>query len=413
MSCVADSTMGDALSRLRASLEAERLRAERAEGKVEGFREAFALLAGRFAAPAAEPLPETAPSPAPTSAPVLRLAQAPSERDGARDAQRDGVTLGVTGSVTGPTPEQRRKAQNRERARAYRLRQASVTASVTGPTPEQHRKAQNRERARAYRLRQASVTASVTQEEEEEVITTPPPSSSRVTASVTDEKPVRGTLALVATAARESREAKPPPKLPPEVQALREAWDSLCGTKSFIPWPARTSARLLEDAQAALARRPLEEWRRVFALVPRSPVCRGELSSGRRASLLWLLAGKTRDNYEPAEKLLAGDWSVDPEDAGAPPAVEAPPPAAGSDTPAGQAWSEVLAALRAEGKHYALQWLEQLRARSVDEGHLVLEARDSFARGWMAEHYGELLARCVGVLGLAGVRYVLPGEVGP
>ena len=367
------------VAQLRAELEAERLRAERAEAKLEGFREAIALVvaARPLLAPPAEAPVAVAPTEPTPSTP--RLASVTPSRSS------------VTASVTPAAGEERKKAQSRVRSRVYRMRLASVTPSVT------------------------SVTASVMKEEEKKEVTTPPPPPSRVTESVT---PSRGALALVSTAAREARErpTPTPQAMPPEVRELRKAWNELCASQGFDPWPRRTTARLVADAQAALTRRPLAEWREVFSRVPRSPLCRGELRFKQRTSVLWLLTGRLADGYEPAEKLLAGAWQLDPEPQDAPaegPAQPAPERPPADDTPAGRAWGEVLASLRADRRDYALQWLEKLRAREVRDGVLVLEAQDRFQRQWAAEHYGELLTRCVELQGLTGVCFSVAGEGEP
>jgi len=377
MNCAAHPTKD--LAQLRAELEAERLRAERAEAKLEGFREAIALVvaARPLLAPPAEAPVSVAPTEPTPSTPQL-ASVTPSRSS-------------VTASVTAAAGEERKRAQSRVRSRVYRMRLASVTPSVT------------------------SVTASVMKEEEKKEVTTPPPPPSRVTESVT---PSRGALALVSTAAREARErpTPTPQAMPPEVRELRKAWNELCASKGFDPWPRRTTARLVADAQAALTRRPLAEWREVFSRVPRSPLCRGELRFKQRTSVLWLLTGRLGDGYEPAEKLLAGAWQLDPEPRDAPaegPAQPAPERPLAEDTPAGRAWGEVLASLRADRRDYALQWLEKLRAREVRDGVLVLEAQDRFQRQWAAEHYGELLTRCVELQGLTGVHFSVAGEVAP
>jgi hypothetical protein len=353
--------MPQELAALRAELEQARLAQARAEARLEGFREAVALFT------AARPV----------EAPAHTLS---------RVTGRDSVTP----SVTAESQEERTRALARERKRVERARKRSVTAQ------------------------RDSVTASVTQEEEKKNIHTLPPSP-----PVT---PTRGKLAIVTVAARDAQRdrARPPAPLPPEVQALRAAWNELAAPHGFRAWE-RTSAKLLQDALVALERRPLEEWRRVFALVPRSPLCRGELRRRQRVDLEWLLSGSTPDGYEPAEKLLGGRWSIDPEPGGqAPPAPVAAPEGAAAlaelpeDTPAASAWRRMLEALRADGKDYALRWLVKLRAREVCEGELVLEAGDRFFADWVGDHYGELLGRMGAVEGLRGVRFTSPaGEGGP
>src|SRR6218665_2172922 len=345
MNCAAHPTKD--LAQLRAELEAERLRAERAEAKLEGFREAIALVvaARPLLAPPAEAPVSVAPTEPTPSTPQL-ASVTPSRSS-------------VTASVTAAAGEERKRAQSRVRSRVYRMRLASVTPSVT------------------------SVTASVMKEEEKKEVTTPPPPPSRVTESVT---PSRGALALVSTAAREARErpTPTPQAMPPEVRELRKAWNELCASKGFDPWPRRTTARLVADAQAALTRRPLAGGR-------------GEGGGG-------------------GERLPGGPWQWDPEPRDAPaegPAQPAPERPLAEDTPAGRAWGEVLASLRADRRDYALQWLEKLRAREVRDGVLVLEAQDRFQRQWAAEHYGELLTRCVELQGLTGVHFSVAGEVAP
>ncbi|WNG35841.1 hypothetical protein F0U61_20805 [Archangium violaceum] len=250
-----------------------------------------------------------------------------------------------------------------------------------------------------------------------------------VTASVTNslepssspsQRPIRGTLALVTVAARDaqrdgSREHRTPATLPAAVRELCSAWNELAAPHGFPAWGERTSGRLLQDALAALERRPLEEWRRVFALVPRSPVCCGELSSRQRASLVWMLTGRTRDGYEPAEKLLSGTWSIDPEPTATPAANTAGAELAGLpvDTPAASAWKQMLEAMQEDGKKYALSWLARLRGRAVQEGELVLEAPDTYAATWVAQHYGELVRRMAAIQGYTGVRFIAAGEASP
>ncbi|HZI06725.1 MAG TPA: DnaA N-terminal domain-containing protein [Archangium sp.] len=290
----------------------------------------------------------------------------------------------------------------------------SVTPSVTAGSEEERSRALARERKRVERARKRSVTPSVTQEEEKKNIHTLPPSP-----SVT---PSRGKLAIVTVAARDSQRDRPRAltAIPPEVQALRASWNELAAPHGFPAWE-RTSAKLLQDALAALERRPLEEWRRFFALVPRSPLCRGELRRRQRADLVWLLSGRTPDGYEPAEKLLSGGWSIDPEPgAQAAPGPDSSPEGAPAletlpeDTPAASAWKRMLQALHADGKDYALTWLRGLCAREVCEGELVLEAPDRFFADWVGEHYGELLGRMGALEGLRGVRFTGPaGEGSP
>lgn len=378
MTCA--SSIPEELAALRAELEMERLARARAEAKLEGFREAVALFAAAR--------PEAA------SAQPCHACHAPMSRAVTRDS--------VTASVTPDDRAERNRALARERKQAERLRKRSVTA------------------------RRDSVTASVTQEEERKerrsntlLPPSPPPPAAAGGA-------VRGTLALVTVDARDGqrdrrREHRTPDTLPPEVQALRGAWNELVSPHGFLAWGERTSAKLLRDAQDALARRPLPEWRKVFSLVPRSPLCRGELRRSRRIDLLWLLSGRTHDGHEPADKLLTGTWSLDPESPSEPPPANeahAPPVAAEvaalpQDTPAARSWREQLEALLAEGgREYALSVLVRLRARDVAEGELVLDAPDLFFANWVEHHFLELLRRQAAIQGFSGVRVTAPAEEG-
>lgn len=311
-----------------------------------------------------------------------------------------------------------------------------------------------RARKRSVTAQRDSVTASVTLEEEkkERISSSPPPLPPP---SASEQK---GALTVVTVAARDSvrdrprdtpQEHRTPATLPAEVQALRAAWNELVAPHGFPAWGERTSARLLDDAQAALEHRSLEEWRKAFALIPRAPVCRGELGSRQRASLVWMLVGRTREGYEPAECLLTGRWSLDPEpgkevpsDAGSPTrsgraesmaerlradvaaAVEREQEErrasesrlemlASDDSPPGRAWSAVLEAVRHSGKTYALQWLTRMRAAGIeDEGLLLLECPDRFFQDWVDDHYRALVELHLSSQGISGFRYVLPERAG-
>ncbi|WNG57374.1 hypothetical protein F0U59_23360 [Archangium gephyra] len=358
------ASMPQEVLELRTQLEQERLARARAEAKLDGFREAATLfLAGR----------QVEAPPAPCHAP-------------SRPPQRD--------SVTPTTREERNRALARARKQDERVRKRSVTGQRDGVTPSVTRRKEEKNRSI-------------------ETLLPPPPSGAEA----------RGTLVLVTANARDSQRERPrehrtTATLPPEVQALRNAWNELAAPHGFAPWGERTSAKLLQDALTALERRPLEEWRKAFSLVPRSNVCRGELSSGQRATIVKLLVGTTRDGYTWAEKLLGGEWTIDPEPrVDQPRPAEATPTAEGTappgDTPAVSAWRQMLEALRADGsKSYALTWLLQLRARAVDEGTLVLEAADRFHVDWMRDHYGGLLGRMAEIQGLAGVRFIGPDGEG-
>lgn len=354
----------DEVEALRAELAQEREARVRAEahsaGLVEGYRRAMAqvldALAGRVA---------LAPSPV-----TLDL----------RDGQRDSVTGSVTVTLEeGGRGEEKKAQHQRELAR---VRQ------------------QNR------RTRQRSVTASVTASPEASLPPPPPPSA--------QER--RGALVAVTVAARDGqrdtlREHRTPVTLPPTVQALRESWNGLVAPHGFPAWGERTSRQLLADALAALKRRPLEEWKRVFALVPRSPVCRGELRSRQRASYVYVLTGRTREGYEVAEQLLSGAWSVDPEppppeEPGAVMCQEGAPPSSEA-AEAVRAWVQVLAALRAQGKEYCAQQLQRARPVAMEEGHLVVALPDRFALSWVEDNFAELLRQQAARLGHAGVRLAL------
>lgn len=368
---------------LQAQLAAERLARQLAEARLEGFCRALTLLS-----PARGP--EAPPVVAATAGEVL----AQQSREGYR-AAGTAPWASVTGSVT--------------------AQRHSVTGSVTQEEKKRIKREKTAERTRIYRIRLASVT---------------PPSPPSVTASHTSAphpsppspaQVTKGALRVVSAAARESRQAPTrvyatPDTLPGPVRELREAWNALVAPHGFSPWPERTPARLVEDAQAALERRPLEEWRRVFGLVPRSPVCRGELASGQRAGIVWLLVGRTRGGYEPAEALLSGTWSVDPEprEEGAQEGARALPqassrfPALPDGAPARKAWEAILAGFHRDGRKYALQWLARLAPVGTSEGRLQLGCEDTYCRDWVGEHYAELLQGAARAEGLTGVELVLP-----
>ncbi|RKG91152.1 hypothetical protein D7V97_41945 [Corallococcus sp. CA053C] len=208
------------------------------------------------------------------------------------------------------------------------------------------------------------------------------------------------TLALRDTLAGGLREHRKPDTLPAPVQALRSAWDELVAPHGFTAWGERTSRQLLADALAALERRPLDEWRRVFALVPCSPVCRGELLSRQRASLVYMLRGRTNAGYEPAELLLSGAWSVDP----LPPAPEAAPVI--EETPVARAWRQVGETLATDGKAGLVEQLTRnVRPVALEDGHLVVECVDFAAEAWLhVDGVLELVRQVLRMLGHAGVR---------
>ncbi|RKH05094.1 hypothetical protein [Corallococcus carmarthensis] len=192
------------------------------------------------------------------------------------------------------------------------------------------------------------------------------------------------------------------------MQALRAAWNEFAAPHGFTPWGERTSRQLLADALEALQRRPLEEWREVFSLVPRSPVCRGELSSRQRASLVYVLKGTTHGGYEVAEQLLSRTWSVDPLPSA--PADAPPSPGTLPETPHARAWRQVLDMMDADGRAHVVG---QLRLRvtpvALEDGHLVLACADAYAPTWLAEDgVLELVRQVLRALGNEGVRLVAP-----
>ncbi len=54
-------------------------------------------------------------------------------------------------------------------------------------------------------------------------------------------------------------------------------------------------------------------------------------------------------------------------------------------------WEKTLEAIRAEGRTYALSWLEQLHPLELRDDALVLGVRDRFFRDWVDDHYRSLL----------------------
>ncbi|WP_141330927.1 hypothetical protein [Myxococcus sp. AB025B] len=211
----------------------------------------------------------------------------------------------------------------------------------------------------------------------------------------------------------ELREHRKPESLPPDVRALREAWNTQVAPHGFFPWGERTSVQMLEDALSALARHPLAVWREVFARVPRSPVCRGELDSRMRATVVWVL-GRTRAGAEVAEQLLSGAWSLDPVPEAPAPEVEPGVAVCLEDVPEGteaaRAWGRVLGALKARRMVETLKQLQSARPEAVEDGCLVVEVKDRFARDWAEEHYRPVLQALLVEQGLAGLRFVVPGE---
>lgn len=286
-----------------------------------------------------------------------------------------------------------------------------VTGSVTQEEKEKKRREQGRVRQQAFRLRRASVTGA--ESNAAGSVTSPPPPSPNPSEG-------RGVLRVVTQAARYGeRYGQPihrsPDTLPPPVRALREAWNELAASRGFAEWGV-TSARLLEEAAAALERRPLEEWRKVFSLVPRSPVCRGELGSRQRASYVWILSGRTREGYEPAECLLSGAWSLDPE------LEEQPEPGTLVDCDhlvpglAGDSalamWNELLAQYRGEGKTQALANLERCAPQGFESGVLTVWCEDSHASQWLSQIYAQTIVERLALGGVESVRFVAPEPAG-
>ncbi|RKG93731.1 chromosomal replication initiator protein DnaA, partial [Corallococcus sp. CA053C] len=68
-------------------------------------------------------------------------------------------------------------------------------------------------------------------------------------------------------------------------------------------------------------------------------------------------------------------------------ATQAPP----SLPSAGVVWTRTLEAIRHEGLHYALTWLERMRPLEVRENALVLGVPDRFFRDWVDDHYRAML----------------------
>ncbi|MBZ4395147.1 hypothetical protein [Myxococcus sp. AS-1-15] len=372
------------VAELRAQLLAERearLRAESyAAGVDQGWRQAIALLAPWAGARPAQP-PAAESISAPVVAPVTQPASPVTlmQRDSPRDTPSSSVTASVTQLVEGgggegkaeefPKPATLRKRLQRERDAQRDSQRDSVTAD-NSPLP-------------------------------------PPPSAGKR----------RGARRGVTQAQRdmglELREHRKPESLPPDVRALREAWNTLVAPHGFYGWGERTSVQMLDDALSALARHPLAVWRDVFARVPRSPVCRGELDSRMRANVVWVL-GRTRAGAEVAEQLLSGAWSLDPLPEAPVPEEEPGVSVCLEDVPEGteavRAWGRVLDVLKARRMVEALKQLQSARPVTVEDGHLVVEVRDRFARGWAEEHYRAVLQALLAAQGLVGLRFVVPGE---
>ncbi|WP_426747216.1 hypothetical protein VZQ01_06685 [Myxococcus faecalis] len=364
MQCTPDATCQAHLEELRAALVEERRARAYAEGLAEGLRQAMGL----------------------TRAPVhvAQVVPVPVTQASVTSRKRS-----VTPSVT------QKEGEAGEIEKAERVRASNAV-----------RQAMKRQRDAQRDVTQSSVTLLP--------VSPPSPSSS---ASVR-----RGALAVVTVAARDVRDAqrdapqdhRTPATLPQAVQELREAWNTLVAPHGFWPWGTRTSRHLLVDALAALEARPLEEWRRVFALVPRSPVCRGELQSRTRANVVRILRGVTSSGQEVAEQLLSGAWSVDVEPEVAPPPEDPGAVMCLEDVPMGteaeRAWRGVIASMRAEGRVYAVEWLERAHANNLDEGTLVVECPDRHFATWVEDHYRVLLDEHARRAGLTGIAFVTTAD---
>ncbi|MFY1828186.1 chromosomal replication initiator protein DnaA [Myxococcus fulvus] len=74
---------------------------------------------------------------------------------------------------------------------------------------------------------------------------------------------------------------------------------------------------------------------------------------------------------------------------------------------AGILWNKLLEAVRQEGRQYALQWLDRVRALEVRDNALVLGVPDRFFRDWVDDHYRGLLEGHLARMdnGLSSVTY--------
>jgi hypothetical protein len=80
---------------------------------------------------------------------------------------------------------------------------------------------------------------------------------------------------------------------------------------------------------------------------------------------------------------------------GAAPANQGPPPGVASldvSTPGGRCWSQALEWMRANGKRYALTWLERITAAEVEGDVLKLVGPDHHFVAWAMEHCQGLIA---------------------
>lgn len=58
-------------------------------------------------------------------------------------------------------------------------------------------------------------------------------------------------------------------------------------------------------------------------------------------------------------------------------------------------WQEALELLREDGKHYALTWLERMRAVGIGQDVLELSVPDSYFKAWVEDHYTSMLTEAL------------------
>ncbi|GMU02722.1 chromosomal replication initiator protein DnaA [Corallococcus caeni] len=80
---------------------------------------------------------------------------------------------------------------------------------------------------------------------------------------------------------------------------------------------------------------------------------------------------------------------------------------------AGVIWTRTLEAIRQEGLHYALTWLERMRPMEVRENALVLGVPDRFFRDWVDDHYRSMLETHIARLEPSLGRVAYEVVVGP
>lgn len=80
-----------------------------------------------------------------------------------------------------------------------------------------------------------------------------------------------------------------------------------------------------------------------------------------------------------------------------------------------EVWREVLVAMQAEGKSYAITWLDHMRPLGIAEDALVLTVPDRFFRDWVRDHYELLVFDVMSRLELGTSRWQIlsPDEGGP